>query len=68
MVDVDFADDVALQADTWVVLVVMVMRIQEVTQRFGKDISAKKVEVKFIGRGEGDVRIDYMVLRGQRKK
>ena len=52
MVDLDFADDVALQADTWVVLVLMV-----VTQRFGIDISAKKGEVMFIGRGVGDVRI-----------
>ena len=68
VVDLDFADDVALIADTWLVLVAMVMRMEQVTQRFGINISAKKSEVMYIGRGEGDVRTEDMVLRGQRMK
>ena len=51
-VDLDFADDVALLADTWVVMVGMVMRMEEVTQRFGINISAKTSEILYIGRGE----------------
>ena len=35
VVDLDFADDVALLADTWMVLVGMVMRMELVTQRYG---------------------------------
>ena len=58
----------ALIADTCLVLVAMVMRMEQVTQRFGINISAKKSEVMYIGRGEGDVRIQDMVLRGQRMK
>ena len=50
------------------VLVAMVMRMEQVTQRFGINISAKKSEVMYIGRGEGDVRTEDMVLRGQRMK
>ena len=68
VVDLDFADDVALLADSWLVMVSMVMRMEEVTQRFGINISAKKSEVLYIGRGEGDVRIEDMELRGQRMK
>ena len=68
VVDLDFADDVALLADTWVVMVGMVMRMEEVTQRFGINISAKKSEILYIGRGEGDVRMEDMELREQRMK
>ena len=38
------------------------------TQRFGINISAKKSEILYIGRGEGDVRIEDVQLRGQRMK
>ena len=68
VVDLDFADDVALLADTWVVMVGMVMRMEEVTQRFGINISAKRSEILYIGRGEGDVRMEDMELREQRMK
>ena len=68
VMDLDFADDVALLADTWVVMVAMVMRMEQVTQRFGINVSAKKSEILYIGRGEGDVRIEDMELRGQRMK
>ena len=44
------------------------MRMEEVTQRFGINISAKKSEVLHIGRGEGDIRMEDMELREQRMK
>ena len=62
--DLDFADDVALLADSWVVMVAMVMKMEQVTQRFGINISARKSEVLFIGRDEGDIRIEDLELRG----
>ena len=68
VVDLDFADDVALLADTWVVMVGMVMKMEEVTQRFGINVSVKKSEVLYIGRGEGNVRIEDLEIRGQRIK
>ena len=68
VVDLDFADDVALLADSWLVMVAMVMRMEQVTQRFGINISARKSEVLFIGRGEGDVRMEDLQLRGQPMK
>ena len=68
VMDLDFADDVALLADTWVVMASMVMRMEQVTQKFGINISAKKSEILYIGRGEGDVRIEDVQLRGQRMK
>ena len=68
VVDLDFADDVALLADSWLVMVAMVMRLEQVTQRFGINISARKSEVLFIGRGEGDVRMEDLQLRGQPMK
>ena len=51
VVDLDFAEDVALLANTWTILVGMVMRVKLVTQRFGINISAKKSEVMYVGRG-----------------
>ena len=66
--DLDFADDVALMADTWMVLVGMVMSMEQVTQRFGINISAKKSEILYIGRGEGNVRTEDLQLRGQALK
>ena len=68
VVDLDLADDVALLADSWLVMVAMVMRMERVTQRFGINISARKSEVLFIGRGEGDVRMEDLQLRGQPMK
>ena len=35
----------------------MIMKIEEVTQRFDINISAKKSEILYIGRGEGKVRV-----------
>ena len=63
--DLDFADDVALLADTWMVLSGMIMRMEAVTQRFGINISAKKSEVLYVGRGPGDVRVEDVTLRGE---
>ena len=68
MVDLDFADDVALLADSWLVMVAMVLRMEEVTQRFGINISARKSELLYIGRDEGDVRVEDISLRGQMMK
>ena len=66
--DLDFADDVALLADSWMVMVSMVMKMEQVTQRFGINISARKSEVLFIGRDEGDIRMEDIELRGQPMK
>ena len=66
--DLDFADDVALMADTWMLLVEMVMSMEQVTQRFGINISVNKSEILYIGRGEGNVRSEDLQLRGQAMK
>ena len=68
MVDLSFADDVALLADSWLVVVAMVIRMERVTQTFRINISAQKSEVMFIGRGEGDVSIEDLQLRAQPMK
>ena len=65
VVDLDFADDVALLADSWLVMVAMVMKMEEVTQSFGINISARKSELLYIGRDEGNVRVEDISLRGQ---
>ena len=65
VIDLDFADDVALLADAWMILVGMVMRMELVTQRFGINISAKKSEVMYVGRGQGNVRAEDIQIRGQ---
>ena len=64
----DFADDVALLADSWMVLVGMVMRMELVTQKFGINISARKSEMLYVGRGQGNVRVEDLQLRGQTMK
>ena len=51
VVDLDFADDVALLAATWMVSVGMEMWMEVVKQRFGINISAKKSEVMYVGIG-----------------
>ena len=50
VVDLDFADDLALLAGSWMVLVGMVMRMELITQRFGINNSAKKSEMLYVGR------------------
>ena len=42
--------------------------MEEVTQRLGINISAKKSEVLYIGRKEGDVRVEGVKMRGRRMK
>ena len=68
VVDLDFADDVALLADSWMVMAALVMKMEQVTQRFGINISAKKSEILYIGRGDSDVRVEDVRLRGQAMK
>ena len=43
VVDSNFADDVALLADSWMAMTALVLKMEEVTQRFGINISAQKV-------------------------
>ena len=50
VVDLYFADDVALLADSWQVMVAIVMKMEELTQRFGINISSRKSEVLYINR------------------
>ena len=45
------------------VLVVMVMRMEVVTQRFGINISAKKSGVMYVDRGSVNVRMEDVNLR-----
>lgn len=68
VMDLDFADDVALLADTWLVLVGLVVRMEEVTQRFGINISVKKSEVMCIGRGAENLNVEDLEFRGQTMK
>ena len=48
LVDLDFVDDVALLADLSMVMTALVMKKEEVMQRFGVDISAKKIEILYV--------------------
>ena len=66
--DLDFADDVVLMADTWLVLAALVMKMEEVTQRVGINISQKKSEVMVIGREQEQLRTENVELRGERLK
>ena len=52
VVDLEFTDDVALLTDSWLVLVMMAMRMKQITQRYGININEQESEVLFIGRGE----------------
>ena len=65
VVDLDFADDVALPADSCIVMAAIVMKMEQATQRYGINISAKKTKILYIGRGESDVRVEGVQLRGQ---
>ena len=54
MTDVNFAGDVALMADSWLVIMTMVMEMEEVTKRFGIIISTNKIKVLYLGRDDGN--------------
>ena len=66
--DLDFADDAVLLADSWLVMVTMVMKLEELTQRFGTNTSARKSEFPYIGRDEGSVLVHGNAFRGQAMK
>ena len=63
--DLDFADDVVLMADTWQVLAALVMKMEEVTQRVGINISQKKSEVMVVGREQEQLSVQNVELRGE---
>jgi hypothetical protein len=63
--DLDFPDDVVLLADTWMVLVSLVARMEEVTQRLGINISIKKSEVMLVSREEVDLNVNQLEFRGE---
>ena len=65
VVDFNVADDVALLADSWMVTAALVMKMEQVTQIFGINISAKKSEILYIGRGVSDFRVEDVQLIGQ---
>ena len=46
----------------------LMMKLEQVTQKFGINISAKNCEIFYIGRGESDVIIEVVQLRGQAMK
>ena len=50
------------------VLMGMILKMEEVTQRFGIDISANKSEILYNDRGESNVRLREVSLRGQSMK
>ena len=66
--DLDFADDVALLADSWMVLALMLERMEEVTQDYGINISTKKTEVMCIRRELEQIRVEDVVMRGEMLK
>ena len=41
IIDLDFADDLALLADLWMVMAALVIKMEQVTQRFSINIGAK---------------------------
>ena len=63
--DLDFADDVVLLADSWIVMAALVKKMKQVMQRFGIRIGAEKSVILYIGRGEIDVRVEDVRPRGQ---
>ena len=65
VVDLDFANDVALLADSWMVMAAPLMKMEHVTQSYGINISAKKSEILYIVTGESDVRVKDVQLRGR---
>ena len=61
--DLDFADDVALLSNSWMAMAALLMKMEEVTQRFG-NIRAKNREILHIGRSASDVRVEDVQLKG----
>ena len=61
----EFADDVALLADTWLVLVGIVMRMEVLTQRFEGKNCAKNSKVTQDGRRLGNVTVEELNLKGE---
>jgi len=59
VMDLDFADDVALLVDSLLVLMgkILKVKVEEVTQRFGTNISAKKSEILYIGKAKGNLKL-----------
>ena len=53
----EFADDVGIMTVTWLVLAARVVKMREVTQRVGINISQKKSEVMVIGREQEQLRV-----------
>ena len=43
----------------------MVLMMEELTQRFGNNVSAKKSEFLYIGRDVSDIRVEDVQLKGQ---
>ena len=54
-----------MHADSWMVMAARGMKMEEVTQRFGINISAKKSEILYIGRGVINVGVEDVQIRGQ---
>ena len=47
VLDQDFADDVALLADSWLVLMKMILTMEEASQTFDTNISANKSDILY---------------------
>ena len=54
-----------LLADSWMVNAALVMKIEDVTKRFGIIIRAKTSVILYINRGVSDVRVEDVQLRGR---
>ena len=68
VVDLDFAHDVALLAGSWLVIVAVVMKMEEITQSFEGNISTRKSVLLYIGRNGLNIRIEEISLRGPMMK
>ena len=49
-------------------MVALVVKMEQLTQRFGINISAKKSEILHIGRGASDIKVEDVQLRGHIKE
>ena len=63
MTDLDFSGDVVLIKKTWQVLALLVVKMEEVTQRSGINISQTKSEVMVNGREQEQLRVENVGLR-----
>jgi hypothetical protein len=68
LTDLDFADDVALLADSWMALALMLERMEAVTQDYGINISTKKTEVMCVRREQERLAVEDVVMRGEMLK